>query len=480
VISPRGIWPLYPTCDVVVPHTRNVRDMLIILDALAAKDRTTEGDFWREQRFIEIPEVQRPSRYLDLLEGAENSLREKKIAVPRMYVGGHDPKAKPTAVVPAIIELWKQARQDLESLGATVIETDFPLVTNYEDDSISGHANNVVGFKQDWNGKERGELVAYLWDDFIKSNGDPNFPGLAAVDGSQLFPDRPPGYLPDKYLETKNFMNYPRLVELAGSRNGKSIWDIDGIAEALPALEAQRKRDLEDWMDSNAIDLVVFPANGDTGKADLESDEESARVALQNGVKYSNGNRAIRHMGVPTVSVTMGLQKHSQMPVNLTLAGKHGQDSNLLRYAYAYEQRSKKRQAPPLTPALPSDTINLMESVVPSTAATSKIVLSDISASAVNNTRLRVTGTVETDQPVIIEAFVGRTDHGLADQAAAVAGVRGQWEVEVPFEPLDLPKPICGGYGDGVRHVVVILKASAGGHSAGKLLLVDQHTPAAY
>lgn len=108
-----------------------------------------------------------------------------------------------------------------------------------------------------------------------------------------MFP-RPQDYIPDRYMEHKNFMNYPRLVEIAKGRKGQSIWDIDGIQEALPALEAQRNRDLEDWMGENRIDVVAFPANGDVGKSDLETNDDSARHALQIGVKYSNGNRAIR------------------------------------------------------------------------------------------------------------------------------------------------------------------------------------------
>ena len=154
-------------------------------------------------------------------------------------------------------------------------------------------------------------------------------------------------------------MNYPGLCEIARNRGGKSIWDIDGIAEALPALEAQRKRDFEDWMDERGIDVVVFPANGDIGKADLDTNDDSARHALQNGVKYSNGNRAIRHMGVPTVSVCMGIMAKSNMPVNLTFAGKHGQDAELLTYAYEFEKHTKRRVQPPVTPALPSDNLEI-------------------------------------------------------------------------------------------------------------------------
>jgi len=171
--------------------------MLALLNVLAVEDWTTDEQFWRQQKLVDIPECRRPDSYLDLLPGAKDSLHGKRVAVPKMYIGGHDPKAKSTVVSQDVIDLWQQARKDLETLGATVVETDFPLVTNYEDDSRSGHTNNVEGFKPDWNGKERGELVAYLWDDFLKAMGDPNYPGLASVDGSQMFP-RPEGYIPDK------------------------------------------------------------------------------------------------------------------------------------------------------------------------------------------------------------------------------------------------------------------------------------------
>ena len=150
--------------------------MLAILGVLTQEDRTTAGDFWREQTFVEIPNVEHPLRYLDIVSQAENCLRGKRIAVPKMYIGGHDPKAQPTIVSEDVIKLWQQARADLEALGASVMETDFPLVTNYEDDSVSGQTNNVEGFKSDWNSKERGELVAYLWDDFLKANNDPQLP----------------------------------------------------------------------------------------------------------------------------------------------------------------------------------------------------------------------------------------------------------------------------------------------------------------
>ena len=481
VISPRGIWPLYPTCDVVVPHTRTVADMLAILEVLTAEDATSEGDFWREQKFVNVPKVDRPQSWSAIKDDATTSLQGKRIAVPAMYIDGDDTKAKPVATSPEVLELWKQARRDLEALGATVFQTDFPLVTKYEDDSISGHANNVEGFKPGWNSVERGELVAYLWDDFLKANGDPECPDLSSVDGSQMFPARPEGYLPDRWLETKNFINYPSLVGMARKRNGKSIWNIDGIAEALPALETGRKRHLEDWLDANGIDLVVFPANGDVGKANLEVDEDSARHALQNGVKYSNGNRAIRHFGVPTVSVTMGLLSKSRMPVNLTFAGKHGQDSDLLRYAYAFEQRTKRRVMPPVTPALISDHLDLRRKIMDPGSHCSRFSLSTVAARRIGPGKISISGEVQGQLDdgdlVHVSLYVKHADKDMSSPLATVDGVKGHWGIDVDIVELKPPRPMYGGYGEGVEKVVIIVLANSKAEVAGKLILLD-HNPA--
>ena len=467
--------PLYPTCDVLVPHTRSVKDMLAILGVLTQEDRTTEGDFWREQTFVEIPNVERPLRYLDIVSQAENRLRGKRIAVPKMYTGGHDPKAKPTIVSEDVIKLWQQARADLEALGASVMETDFPLVTNYEDDSVSGQTNNVEGFKSDWNSKERGELVAYLWDDFLKANNDPNYAGLGFVDGRYLFP-RPQGYIPDRYLETKNFLNYPRLVELARNRKGKSIWEIDGMAEALPALEAQRKRDLEDWMDANGIDLVVFPANGDVGEADVDTNDASARHALQNGVKYSNGNRSIRHMGVPTVSVPMGMMATSRMPVNLTFAGKCGQDIELLKYAYEFEQHTMRRFEPPVTPALDADTLPTSHVVNPQQLpGTSFLSLVIDSAKKTGTFRVQITGRIQSYSigNVQLEAFVD----GQPVPGVSISRFDERWSFITEYTPFEPAKPVYGGFGQLVGTVNLIVLARSHGIVAGRVVTIDQNAP---
>lgn len=354
VLSCRGLLPLYVTCDIPVPYTRSLEDMMEILNVITEIDNVTKGDFWRAQPYVKLPKIQLSDfRTLKI----PNSLQGKRIGVPRMYIGQQDNIGKPVHVTSSIVALWNRARSDLESLGAEVIITDFPLVTNYEDDSISGEANNVVGAPSNWNLMERRDLIAKAWDDFFVENNDPTIPSWRAADPSLVFP-KPPGYIPDIFVEVKNLISYPSLVGVAQNLDDTSLLDLPGMSQALPALEAQRKRDLEDWMDTKKLDLVVFPANGDVGRADLEEDEESARLALRNGVKYSNGNRALRHLGVPTISVSMGIMEDTKMPVNLTFVGKAYDDRKLLEYAYAFEQRSKRRVEPPLTPDLKSDIVS--------------------------------------------------------------------------------------------------------------------------
>ncbi|CAO2651429.1 Nn.00g039990.m01.CDS01 [Neocucurbitaria sp. VM-36] len=356
VLSCRGLWPLYVTCDVPVPYARSMSDMLEILNVIATPDEDTKGDFWREQTHVPIPKPQQID-YTSLRQ--QGAMKGKRIGVPKMYVNqkDSDPHAKHPYVSLEVVQLWEQAAKDLEALGAEVVYTDFPLVTRYENDSISGEANNVTGAPSDWNQVERGILIAKAWNDFLEQNGDDDIQSLADIeDPTMLFP-KPKDYKPDTFLEVRNWINYAGLPALLAQVKDTSIYDLPGLSQAVKALEAQRKRDFEEWMDQNKLDIVVFPAQGDVGLADLEFNLESVKHSLQNGVKYSNGNRAIRHLGVPTVSVPMGLMSEKKMPVNVTFVGRAYEDTKLLEYAYAFEQATKRRVSPPLTSSLGTDTV---------------------------------------------------------------------------------------------------------------------------
>ncbi|MBN9611901.1 MAG: amidase, partial [Actinobacteria bacterium] len=187
ILSIRGNWPLFPARDVVVPHTRSMPDMLRVLDVLVQDDPITRGDFWRNQQVVELPKPSehRPGSYLDVADPA--ALRGKRFAVPRMYLG-KDPNF-PIAVRPSVLELWERARQRLEALGAEVVETDFPLIEQYEGDRPGQENVAELGvLPEGWMDTEFNHFLAFGWDDFLKANGDPAIPNLGVVDPDTIFP----------------------------------------------------------------------------------------------------------------------------------------------------------------------------------------------------------------------------------------------------------------------------------------------------
>lgn len=362
VISVRGNWPLTPTMDVVVPYARTMADLLEVLDVVVAEDPDTRGDLWRLQPWVPIPSVTsvRPESYAALAVNSE-SLAGKRFGVPRMYINA-DPEAgtseKPGIGGPTgqkihtratVIELWQAARQALEAAGAEVIEVDFPLVSNCEGDRPGAPTVFTRGLvSKEFLHDELWELSAWAFDDFLRANGDPHLNRLADVDGPSIFP-HDPGTLPNREDDLAAGMDeYVRMAQ-----RGITSWDqISTVPDGLRGLEQTRRLDLEDWMDTLGLDAVLFPTVADVGPADADVNEASADIAWSNGVWVANGNLAIRHLGVPTVTVPMGVMADIGMPVGLTFAGRAYDDSALLRFASAFEATGSKRMIPPRTPPL--------------------------------------------------------------------------------------------------------------------------------
>ncbi|MEH7830103.1 amidase [Gemmobacter denitrificans] len=360
VISVRGNWPLVPTMDVVVPHTRNMADLLEVLDVIVADDPDPRGDLWRLQDWVAIPRASdhRPASYPALAHGA--SLKSKRIAAPAMYLNA-DPQAG-TAPHPgiggptgqrietraSIIALWQAARAAMEAAGAEVVLTDFPVISNYEGDRPGCPTIATRGLvSPDYLKREIVDLSVWAWDDFLAANGQPGLDRLALVDGARIFP-RPPGALPDRYTGfDDDIAHYPAHAAAHPVRDFRSI---PHLADGFRGLEATRQTDLEAWMDRLGLDAVVFPAVADIGPTDADINPASADQAWRNGVWVANGNLAIRHLGIPTVTVPMGIMADTGMPAGLTFAGRGWDDLALLQLAMAFEGTGHYRQPPPRCP----------------------------------------------------------------------------------------------------------------------------------
>lgn len=345
VISIRGNWPLVPTMDVVVPHTRSVADLLEVLDVIVAPDPETTGDFWRMQPWVPIPPVDelRPDSYPALAEGA--ALASLRLGVPSMYIGADQDVPAPIETRPTVLERWRITRERLEARGATVVEIDFPVVASYERGDLVTRGLVPPGFAD----RELRDLSIWAWDGFLSANADPALHRLADVDGSRISP-HPEGSLPDRYGGAD--VDLAEYVERARS-SVPELLDIPWIPEGVRGLERSRQVDIEAQLDLLGLDAVVFPAVADVGPADADTNPASADLAWRNGTWVANGNLVIRHLGIPTVTVPMGLMADIRMPIGLTIAGRAYDDVRLLRIAAAMEGEGvTERHAPGRTPAL--------------------------------------------------------------------------------------------------------------------------------
>ncbi len=367
VISMRGNWPLVPTMDVVVPHARSMADLFEILDVIVADDAEPRGDFWRMQNWLEIPAAtrHRPNTYRDLADPA--SLRGRRLGVPKMFINGDTARDswEPIKTRDSVVAQWHAARAALEKLGAEIVEVDFPVLSDYERDGVGGEALVRTGIvPENFPKAELWTLAMFAWNDFLAANADPKLHALADVEGKKIFP-HPTGAVPDPMYERNIAIDLSDYTRLAKEQGITPLDRIPDVAEGLRGLERFRQIRYDAWLAENRLDALVFPTLADIAPADADTNPVSARIAWRNGIWVANGNLVVRHLGIPTVTVPMGMLADIGMPIGLTFAAKPYEDTKLLRYAYAFEQAGTWRAPPPRTPPLPGDVFPVRNAIAP-------------------------------------------------------------------------------------------------------------------
>lgn len=432
LISIRGNWPLFAVRDVVVPYTRTVDDLLRVLDVIVAEDPVTEGDFWRHQKVVALPTVSsvRPASYQALKDA--HALKGKRIGVPKMFIGKDAYGTRPIRLRPSIGALWEKAAADLRALGADVIEVDFPVQSNYESDRPGARSMVARGLvPAGWQAIELGPLHACTAEAFLRAVGDANFPSWAVIDPARVYPT-PPGSVDERRgRQLPTTFSYRDVIEVvkAGVRPAE---ELPGFAQALQGLETTRKLDFEDWMKELGLDLVVFPANANVGRADADTNEASYDEAWENGNYFSHMNQAMRHLGIPSVSVSMGTMADTGMPVNLTLIGPAYSDNDLLRYAYAYEQATRNRAVAPRVVPLSDETLEYAaDAVIPPSLRADKEAPVQTLQGSTSGSLLHLRGTAK-DAGAVVSTRVFVNGRKLALQ-----GTPQDWSATVDIVTLD-------------------------------------------
>ena len=280
-----GIIPLYLRNDIGGPMARSVEDAVRILDVIAGHDPA-------DPITARSKEERAPS-YLDFLDA--NGLQGSRLGLFRRYVDDEDTDE-------AIRELTLQAVDDLQKLGATVIDS--VSIPDYEELTegiwcptfVKDVNNYLASLGPDAPYQTIQEIYeAGLYSDYIKDRLA-YFINRDTTEGTSTTP------CPDVYTRTQNINFRDRIIEV---------------------------------MDSLQLDAIIYPtwSNPPRKVGDLESPAGDNSQILS------------PHTGFPAITVPMGYTE-DRWPAGLTFVGRLFDEPGLIRLTFSYEQGTQHRRPP--------------------------------------------------------------------------------------------------------------------------------------
>jgi amidase len=283
--SRSGIIPISKTQDTAGPMARTVRDAAILLGALAGED--PQDTYTLAAKGKTQPDY---TRYLDA-----KGLHGKRIGVEKDGL----------KVSPGMDRLFQDAIAVLKSKGATIVEVEL-----YKEIKQAGHDEFTVllyEFKDGVNqylGKSNSKMKS-LTDviEFNKQNEAKAMP-----------------YFKQETLE---------LAQKKGDLNTKEYLD------AVKNTTTITRNVIDKILKDNQLDAIAAPTNGFACCIDLINGD------YDNGFSFS-GPAAMA--GYPHITVPMGARH--ELPVGLSFISTAYDEGGIIKLAYAYEQASKKRDAP--------------------------------------------------------------------------------------------------------------------------------------
>jgi aspartyl-tRNA(Asn)/glutamyl-tRNA(Gln) amidotransferase subunit A len=296
LVSLDGIFPSSRLDAVAGPLARSVRDMALMLDAMATRnpqDPRHDDAAWS-----------RPESYVEHLD--PDGLRGRRIGVLRhLSAGTIDAYRNPFEGGDAHTHrVWKRALADLERLGAEVVEN-----------------VRVPGFSSDRYG---GGWVVDV-DRYLETVDSPveDFDAMCRTDRFSQF----------VYSGTQACLD--------AAQRGRE--NPDGSLEAGREAYAQNRHRIEHVMDLLNLDALVYPADAFGAANRLASKSNCIATATS---------------GLPAVVVPAGLSDDEPaMPIGIMFMGRRFDETRLIEIAYAFEQGTGWRRAPELHAASAPDEV---------------------------------------------------------------------------------------------------------------------------
>ncbi len=314
LMSSRGVAPLIPTRDQAAPMARTIKDLAYAFDALIGDDPLDATRVWRfpDHRFP--TQKYAPHVTTGALQGA-------RLGYTQEIIDSLSPVQKP---------LFLQAIADLQKLGAHVA-----IIPKYDqlDGDFGGFpANYVADFSQEYGaGYKTVQTLQAAW------RWDYNeFAGKFSGNGID------PQFL---------FDNVWGEMGAATAAFNALAPGVGAVSDTFVQIRAQVRARVENWMAQNDVEAVIYPVEG--WGAEFRDDPEAFGDYDLNQ-KYST---TLPGLGLPGIDAFAGFSDLGAPKCSVEFFGPAFSEAKLFGFAYAYEQATKLRRAPALTPPLPGETI---------------------------------------------------------------------------------------------------------------------------
>jgi Asp-tRNA(Asn)/Glu-tRNA(Gln) amidotransferase A subunit family amidase len=291
--SRAGVFPLDLRADIAGPMARTVEDMARVFQVIAGPDP-------RDPVTAAAAAHPMPDYRTALVPGG---LKGVRIGVL------HEAYDRPDAD-PEVLALFRAALDDLARAGAVIVDP--AKVDGFvEPPSFTGQPE-CQGFKHDLN--------AFL----AEREGQTHVADLSAVIKSGLYHPSAAKALEDEDKAPVNAIGSP-------------------ACNADDAYRASLRAAVLKTMAANRLDALAYPTWSNPPRL----------IGDLNTPGGDNSQIFSPFTGFPAINVPMGYSRGGTLPAGLTLMGRAWADQALITYAYAYEQATRHRHAPPTTPPVP-------------------------------------------------------------------------------------------------------------------------------
>lgn len=284
LLSRSGIIPISATQDTAGPMARTVKDAAVLLSVLTGVD--AEDPVTSESK----DKIQKDyTVFLDV-----NGLKGKRIGVEKKFLTGH----------PDVVALYQAAIEQIKSLSAETVEVELMKATS---------------------GASEGEFTVLQYEFKAGVNNYLSKANAPVKTLSEVIAF-------NKKNEAKAMPWFKQ--ETLESSDAKAGLDSQEYKDALAKTTSCRKI-INDMMTENKLDAIIGTSIGYANLIDLVNGDYDTGF-------YFCPPAAMA--GYPHITVPMG--KVHELPVGLSFIAGAYQEGEIIKYAYAYEQATKKREAP--------------------------------------------------------------------------------------------------------------------------------------